>query len=119
MAKPFKRGAEQFGLLGLILAPPGIANDAALHDHLRAGFALRLQQHRVHVHARWHACSPRLQRLRPSDFTAVRSNGGIVSHVLGLERPAPQTTLTENTPQSGDQKRAPYISPGNLQPYDS
>ena len=63
------------------------ADDAALHDHLRADLALGLQQHRVHVHAGRHACRPRLQRLRAADLAAIGRDGGVVRHVLRLERP--------------------------------
>ena len=40
MLQAFKHGPKQSGLHGLILAPPGVADDAALYDHLRAGFTL-------------------------------------------------------------------------------
>ena len=66
-----EHGAHQLGLQRLIFARAGGADDAALHDDLRADLALRLQQHRVHVDARRNAAGARLQRLRPADLAAV------------------------------------------------
>ena len=62
----------------------------ALHHDLRADLALRLQQDRVHVHRRRHAAGARLQRLGAADLAAVGGDGGVVRHVLRLERPHPQ-----------------------------
>ena len=47
-----EHGAHELGFERLIFARPRIADDLALHDDLRADFALRLEQHRIHVHAR-------------------------------------------------------------------
>ena len=51
-------GVHEPRLPGLVLARLRGADHAALHHHLRADLALRLQQHRVHVHARRHARRP-------------------------------------------------------------
>jgi hypothetical protein len=56
-------------------------------DHqLRGVIGLRLEQHGVHVGMRRHAAGHGLERLRPADFPAVHGDGGIVRHVLRLER---------------------------------
>ena len=47
-----QHGAHEFGFERLIFARPRIADNLALDDDLRADLALRLQQNRVHVHAR-------------------------------------------------------------------
>ena len=86
-AEALQHGAEQLGLHRLVLARLGGADDLALHHDLRADLALGLQQHRVHVHAERHPRGARLQRLRAADFAAICGNGGIVRHILRLERP--------------------------------
>ncbi|MFM8680738.1 MAG: cob(I)yrinic acid a,c-diamide adenosyltransferase, partial [Alphaproteobacteria bacterium] len=53
---------EQRRLERVIVARRGVADDAALDDHLRADLALRLEQHGVHVGVRRHAAGARLQR---------------------------------------------------------
>ena len=57
-----------------------------LHHHLRAHFALRLQQNRVHIGMRQPPRGQSLQRLRTPDLAAVHRHGCIVGHVLRLER---------------------------------
>ena len=47
-----EHGAHELGFERLIFARASGANDLALNDDLRADFTLRLQQDRVHVHAR-------------------------------------------------------------------
>ena len=89
-----EHGAHQFGFEGLIFARPRVADHVALDDNLRPDFALRLQEHRVHVHARRNSGRARLQSLSPADLAAVVGHGGVVRHVLRLERadakPAPR-----------------------------
>ena len=80
----------------------GAAVDPALHHDLRADFALRLQQHRVHVNAGGRARGARLQRLRAPDLAAVRRDRGVVRHVLRLERPHREPAQRERTRQPGD-----------------
>jgi hypothetical protein len=60
LRKAFQYGAQQLGLHRLILARLGGADDVSLHHDLRAGLALGLQQHRIHVDARRHLGSARL-----------------------------------------------------------
>ena len=77
----------------LILRAPGRAAHLPLHHDLRAGLALWLEQHRVHVGVGLEAAGPGLQRLRAPDFPAVAGDGSVVGHVLRLEgrdlQPAP------------------------------
>ncbi len=94
--------AEQLGLPGLILARPRGADDLALHDDLAADLALRLQQHRVHMDAGLDAAGARLQRLRPPDLAAVRRHGGVVGHVLRLERQHLEPALGQCAAEPGD-----------------
>ncbi len=98
-------GVEQLRLHVLVGRGLGVADDAALHDHLGADLALRFQQHRVHVHARSHAGSARLQRLGTADLAAVRRYRGIVRHVLRLERAHAQAASRKQTRQSRDKRR--------------
>ena len=115
MVQAFKHGPQKGGLHGLVLASSGVADDAALDDHLRPDFALGLQQNGVHVNARLHAGRPRLQRLRASDLAAVSGDGGIVRHVLRLERPHPKATIGERTCQTRNKKGLADIRAGALQ----
>ena len=52
MRETLEHRRHQLRLPALIFARFGVADDAALHDDLRADLALRLQQDRVHVDAR-------------------------------------------------------------------
>ena len=47
-----EHGAHQLAVSAPDILAPRVADDAALHDDLRADLALRLQEHRVHVDAR-------------------------------------------------------------------
>ena len=71
-SEAFEHRGHQSRLHRLIFSRFGGADDAAAHDDLRAGLALRLQQHGVHVDARRDAASARLQRLGAADLAAVR-----------------------------------------------
>src|SRR5437016_13726015 len=115
MIQTVKHGPEKPGLHGLILAPSGIADDAALYDHLRADFALGLQQNGVHVNARLYTSRPRLQRLRASNLAAISGNGGIVRHVLWLERPYAKAAIGECSRQPRNEKGLADIRAGALQ----
>ena len=63
---------EQFGFALLIGGGAAVARHAAAHDELRAGLALRFEQHRVHMHAGRGAAGQRLQRLGAADLPAIR-----------------------------------------------
>ena len=96
---------HQAGLEGDIVARLESAAHSALDHQLRPDLGLRLQEHRVHVHRRRHAAGARLQRLGAADLAAIRRHGGIVAHVLRLERPHPQPPPREHAAKPGDQQR--------------
>ena len=102
------------GFSRLVFARPRVAHDLALHDDLGADVALRLQQHRVHVHAGGHAGGPRLQRLGAADLAAVGRDGSVVRHVLRLERPHPEAAAREDAGQPRDQHRLADVRPRAL-----
>ena len=87
----------------------------ALHHDLRADFALRLEQHRIHVHARRHAGGARLQRLRAADLAAVRRHRRVVRHVLRLERPHLETAQRQRAREAGDDQRLAHVRAGALE----
>ena len=86
----------------------------ALHDDLRAGVGLRLQQHRVHVHAGRHPRRPRLHGLGAADLAAVDRDGGIVRHVLRLERRNLQAAPHQRAREPRDDRRLAGIGAGGL-----
>ena len=110
-----EHGAHQFGFERLIFARPRIADHLALDDDLRADLALRLEQNRVHVHARRNAAGARLQRLRAADLAAVVRHRSVVRHVLRLERadakPAPREGAAKARRRAATCRR-PIRSPG-------
>src|SRR5580700_1825137 len=106
---------QQLGLHFLIGGGFGAAVDAALHHDLRADLALRLQQHRIHVHARRRAGRARLQRLSATDLAAVRRHRRIVRHVLRLERTNLYSAQREGARQPGDDQRFADVRAGALE----
>jgi hypothetical protein len=106
---------QQIALHMLIGGCLGAAVDAALHDDLCADFALRLEQHWIHMHARRHACCTGLQRLRPADLAAIDGHGGIVRHVLRLERAHGKAAQGQSARQAGDDERLAHIGAGTLE----
>ena len=106
---------QQFALARRIVARPHRRETATLHDHLRAGLALRLQQHGVHVHARRDAGGTRLQRLRAADLAAIRRDRGVVRHVLRLERHDAHAAPDQEARQTGDQRRLADVGAGALE----
>ena len=85
---------------------------AAADDDLRPGLVLGLEQHRVHRRQRRSARGPCLQRLRPADFAAIGGDGGVVAHVLRLERRHHETAVGERPAQSADDQRFADIRSG-------
>ncbi len=111
-AEAVEHGRHELRLPVLELARLGRAHDAALHHDLRADVALGFQQDRVHVHGRRHAGGAGLQRLGPADLAAIGGHGGIVRHVLRLERAHAQAAAFEDAQQSGDEQRLADVGPG-------
>ena len=106
---------HQIGLEPGIVARRSRRENAPLNNHLRADFGLRLEQHGVHMRRRRYPARARLQRLGAPDLAAIRSHGGVVAHVLRLERPDPQGLPRECPTQPRDQQRFPDIRAGALQ----
>ena len=106
---------QQLGLHFLIGRGLGAAVNAALHHDLRADLALRLQQHRIHVHARRRARRARLQRLSAADLAAVGRHRGIVRHVLRLERADLYPAQRQGARQPGDDQRFADVGAGALE----
>ena len=77
---------HQLRLDRLIIGCARASIDFALHHELRADLALRLEQHRVHMHGGRDARGARLQRLGAADLAAVLRHRCVVRHVLRLER---------------------------------
>ena len=96
---------HQVRLQALISRRLGGPVNAPLHHDLGADFALRLEQHRIHVNAGRDAGRARLQCLRTSDLAAVRGHGGVVRHVLGLERPHLEAAVRQSPGEAGDHQR--------------
>src|SRR5262249_55138859 len=69
--KAIENESHQFRLHVLIGDRLGNAVDAAVHHNLRADLALRLEQHRIHVHGRRRTGGARLQRLGTADLAPV------------------------------------------------
>ena len=109
-----EHGPHQARLPGLIVARPHRRDHAALHDHLRADLALRLEQHGIHVNRRRDAGRPRLQRLRPPDLAAIGGDGGVVRHVLRLERTHAKPAPGEGAREPGDDQRFADVGAGAL-----
>ncbi len=113
-----EHGLHQARLPVLVFPGLGIAEHAALHHHLAAHLALRLQQHGVHVHARRHPRGPRLQGLGAADLAAIRRHGGIVGHVLRLEGSDAKAASKKGPAQARDDQRLADIRPRALQHQD-
>ena len=106
--------ASRRGFKRLIFARLGVRQDAALHHDLRARLALRLQQHGVHVDAGRNAASSRLQGLGAPDLAAIFRDGGVVRHVLRLERQNREPAPREGAREACDDQRFADIRPGAL-----
>jgi hypothetical protein len=113
--KAFKHLGHQPGFQIWIVAGIAGGEYATLDNDLRADLGLRLEQHRIHVDRRRHAARPRLQRLRPADLATVGGHGGIVAHVLRLERPHRQTAPDVRPAEPGHEQRLANVRPGALE----
>ncbi len=96
---------HQLRLDRLVLGGAGASVDLALHHELRADLALRLEQHRVHMHARADARRARLERLGAADLAALLRHRRVVRHVLRLEGHHLQPACDERAREPGDDQR--------------
>jgi hypothetical protein len=67
------------------------------------------------VHAGRHAGSAGLQGLGAADLAAVGGDGGVVRHVLRLERTHAQAALGQGARQAGHDQRLADIGAGALE----
>ncbi len=104
----------RLGLHVLILRSLGGADDATLDHDLRSDLALRLEQHRIHVHGRRRSRRAGLQRLGAADFAAVHRHRGVVGHVLRLERPHLEPAIGVSTREPRDDQRFADVGTGPL-----
>ena len=115
-----EHGIHQTGFQRLVVACPRLAEHLALHHHLRADIGLRLEQHRVHMDGGRNATGDRLQPLGAADLAAefvarYIGDGGVVRHVLRLERPHLQPTVPRRAAEARDQHRLADIGACALQ----
>jgi hypothetical protein len=116
-AQPVERAGHhrpQLGLARVVGARVGDAQRAAEHHDLRRPVALRLEQHRVHVDRGRDARGERLRGLRAADLAAVVGDGGVVRHVLRLERRHAQPRAREDAAERGDEGRLAGVRRGAL-----
>ena len=90
------------------------SGDLPLHDHLRPCGGLRLEQDGVHVRMRRDPGGARLQSLRAPDLAPVLGHGGVVGHVLRLERPHGDPAPDTGADQPGHDHRLADIAAGPL-----
>ena len=83
----------------------------AAHDDLGAGSCSGLSRTGFSGGGR-DARGPRLQRLGAADLAAIGGDGGIVRHVLRLERRDPQAAIGEGAAEAGDDQRLADIGAG-------
>ena len=104
---------HQARLQRVVVTGAGAALDPSLDHNLTASLALGLQEHRVHVDRGRGAAGARLQRLGTADL-AARRDGGVVGHVLRLERPHRQPPSRKGPAQAGDDQRLADMGAGAL-----
>ncbi len=94
------------GRLQLAIVPRLERGEALpLHDHLRADIGLGLEEHGVHIDERLEPRRPRLKRLRAADLATIGGHGGVVRHILRLERRNPEAAPHIGPRQPRDDKR--------------
>ncbi len=110
----FHHRRSQPGFPRLIIARFRLTGDLSAHDDLRAIIALRLEQHRIHIDACRQTRGPRLQGLRTADFAAIHRHGGVIRHILRLERRNANAAIGEGARQSRDDERFADVGPRAL-----
>ena len=106
---------EELGLQRAVVAGAGGGEAAALDDDLGAGVGFGLQQHRVHVDRGRAAGGAGLQRLGAADLAAVGGDGGVVGHVLRLERGDGEAAGAGGAAEAGDEERLADAGAGALE----
>ena len=119
LAKLSSTYGMSFGFRSCISRAVARPNTLPCTIDLRADLALRLEQHRVHMHRWLDTGRQRLQRLRAADLAAFRRHGGVVRHVLRLERPDAEAALHQRTSEPGDEQRLADARPRALQHEDA
>ena len=112
--KAVQHPLQQTWLQRGIVAGLGAGDGAALQDHLCAGIGFGLQQHRVHIGDGGQPAGAGLQGLRPADFATILGDGGVVRHVLRLERRHLDAATSRGAAQPGHQHRFADIRAGPL-----
>ena len=108
-------GGEEGGLQRVVVAGAGGGEAAALDDDLGAGVGFGLQQDRVHVDGQGAAGGAGLERLGAADLAAVGGDGGVVGHVLRLERGDAEAADGDGAAEAGDEEGFADVGAGALE----
>ncbi len=103
---------QQLAALPPVVTRRERADAAAADDELGAALVLGLQQHRVHGGDRVAPRGAGLQRLGPPDLAAIGGDGGVVRHVLRLERRDAQAAIGEGAAKPRHQQRLADVGTG-------
>ncbi|MNN61327.1 hypothetical protein D3C81_1765550 [compost metagenome] len=87
---------------------------ATVNNHLRAGVAVRLEQHRVHVGVWFKISRLGLHRLRTTDLATVGGHRTVECHVLRFERHHADTLTGDPAAQRGYQRTFTSVRGGAL-----
>src|SRR5262245_53691754 len=87
---------------------------AAHGNHLGTATAFRLEEDGIHVSSRGYTGGSGLHRLGASNLGPVGTHGGVIRHVLGLERRHPHATSGKEPAQGSDQETLAYRRTGAL-----
>ena len=96
-----------------VVAELGRPPHGAAHDHLGRAVGLRLEEHRIHVHAGHHAGGFGLGDLGAPDLTPF-CRAGVERHVLGLERRHADAGPGEEAAQRSGQDALAHTGAGAL-----
>ena len=114
-AEAVEDGGEEGGFQGLVGLGGGGGEDLSLDDDLGAGLGLRLEQDRIHVDGQGDAGGAGLQGLGAADLAAVGGDGGVVRHVLRLERADAEAAEGEGAGEAGDDQGFADVGTGALE----
>ncbi len=91
-----------------------LSDGPPMNDHLGAGVAVGLEQHRVHVGMRWQPGGLGLHRLGAADLAAVGGYRAVERHVLRLERRHRHALARQPAAQRGHQGALAGVGGGAL-----